>query len=108
LRKNSCVEGGTFVINTLVPGNRGTPHEERCAKRREIPVLQPRESQNVNAEKNASTPATSIIPKEASGREETALRYTSNSYQKVLDYHVSEILLTTIIFGIIILLRLHH
>ena len=62
----------------------------------------------MNVEKNATTPASSIIPKETSVQEEIALHYTSNSYQKVLDYHVGEIVLTTIICGIIILLRLHH
>jgi hypothetical protein len=32
----------------------------------------------------------------------------TDSYQKILDYHVAEILLTTIIFGIVILLRLYR
>lgn len=62
----------------------------------------------MNVEKIAPTPAGSITPSEAPAQEETRFRYTSDSYQKVLDYHVSEILLTTIIFGVILLLRLHH
>jgi hypothetical protein len=66
--------------------------------------------QNVNVEKNASTPANSSLPIEPSGLEETNFQYTSDGYQKILDYHVGDILLTTIIFGIILLVRfrLHH
>ncbi len=61
----------------------------------------------MNAEKNPIMP---IDPasRELSGKEKSGLHYTSESYQKILDYHVSEILLTTIVFGIILLLRLHH
>jgi hypothetical protein len=62
----------------------------------------------VNVEKIAPTPAGSVTPSEAPAHEETGIRYTSDSYQKVLDYHVGEILLTTIIFGVILLIRLHH
>jgi hypothetical protein len=62
---------------------------------------------NVNAE-NAPVTAKSIATDEALPQEKTHLRYTSNSYQKILDYHVSEILLTTIIFGVLLLLRLHR
>jgi hypothetical protein len=65
-------------------------------------------AKNVNVETKASTPVDPIVPLEALGQEESKLHYTSESYQKVLDYHVSEILLTTIIFGVILLLRLHH
>jgi hypothetical protein len=50
----------------------------------------------------------SIGSKESPVQQEKNLRYTSDSYQKILDYHVGEILLTTIIFGLIVLLRLHH
>jgi hypothetical protein len=50
----------------------------------------------------------SIRGKESPVQQETNFRYTSDSYQKILDYHVGEILLTTIIFGLIVLLRLHH
>lgn len=42
------------------------------------------------------------------GQEETRSFCISDSYQKVLDYHIAEIFLTTILFGVIILLRLHH
>jgi hypothetical protein len=63
---------------------------------------------NVNAEKNVPKGLSSIGSKETPAQQETNLRYTSDSYQKILDYHVGEILLTTIIFGVIVLLRLHH
>lgn len=63
--------------------------------------------QNVNVDKNASIPADSIPPAEPSSLEESNFHYTSDVYQKILDYHVSDILLTTIIFGIILLLRFH-
>jgi hypothetical protein len=69
--------------------------------------------QNVNVDKNASiqsTPANSSLRVEPSGFEESDFHYTSDGYQKILDYHVGDILLTTIIFGIILLVRfrLHH
>jgi hypothetical protein len=63
---------------------------------------------NVNVDKNAITQTGSIPAAEVSGQEDRQPRYTSNSYQKILDYHVSEILLTTIIIGVVLLLRLHH
>jgi len=53
-------------------------------------------------------PIDPLTPVERSGKETSGLHYTSESYQKILDYHVSEILLTTIVFGIILLLRFHH
>jgi hypothetical protein len=62
----------------------------------------------VNAEKKAAISVDSIVPRETPGQEEPTIRSTSSSYQKVLDYHVSEILLTTIILGVVLLLRLHH
>jgi hypothetical protein len=62
----------------------------------------------VNAEKNVPTVAASIVTREASIQEESQFRYTSSSYQKILDYHVSEILITTIIIGIVLLIRIHH
>jgi hypothetical protein len=55
-------------------------------------------------EKKSSTAANSV---KVTGMEEPKSLYPSNSYQKVLDYHVAEILLT-IVFGIVVLLRLHH
>jgi hypothetical protein len=64
--------------------------------------------ENVNVEKNVPKTLNSIISGEAPAQQETNLRYTSDSYQKILDYHVGEILLTTIIFGVIVFLRLHH
>ena len=68
---------------------------------------------NVNAEKNVHPAVASVVSKEAPVQEKNYIeknyiRYTSDSYQKILDYHVSEILLTTIIFGIILLLRFHR
>ena len=62
----------------------------------------------VNVEKNVPAALGSIVTREAPAQPEPQLRYTSDSYQKILDYHVGEILLTTIIFGVIILLRFHH
>jgi hypothetical protein len=64
-------------------------------------------AKNVNVEENVPKPLSSIV-RETPVQQETNLRYTSDSYQKILDYHVGEILLTTIIFGVILLLRLHH
>jgi hypothetical protein len=43
----------------------------------------------------------------ASGPEVHKDLYPSNSYQKILDYRVAEILLT-ILFGIAVVLRLRH
>jgi hypothetical protein len=63
---------------------------------------------NVNPEKKVATSVDSIAAHETPGQEEPILRYTSTSYQKILDFHVSEILLTTIILGLVLLLRLHH
>jgi hypothetical protein len=61
----------------------------------------------VNVDKNASIPSDSILPAEPLGLEESSFHCTSDVYQKILDYHVGDILLTTIIFGIILLLRFH-
>ncbi|MEO6806828.1 MAG: hypothetical protein ABI286_01510 [Edaphobacter sp.] len=46
--------------------------------------------------------------REVSNQEKPDLLYASDSYQKILDYHVVEILLSTIAIGVIILLRMHH
>jgi hypothetical protein len=62
----------------------------------------------VNVEKKAATSVDSIATCEAQEQEEPILRYTSTSYQKILDFHVSEILLTTIIPGVALLLHLHR
>lgn len=62
----------------------------------------------MNTEKKVPISIDSIAPRETSGQEESTLRHTSTSYQKILDYHVSEILLTTIILGVVLLLRLHR
>jgi hypothetical protein len=62
----------------------------------------------MNVDKNASTPVDSIVRSEISRQQHTDVQQTPDPYQKILDYHVGEILLTTIIFGVILLLRLHH
>ena len=62
----------------------------------------------MKAEKKTPISVDSIVPRDAPVQEEPILRYTSTSYQKILDYHVSEILLTTIILGVVLLLRLHR
>jgi len=49
-----------------------------------------------------------LIAAPTAGREEVNISPISDSYQKVLDYHIAEIFLTTIVFGVIVLLRLHH
>ncbi len=63
---------------------------------------------NVNVEKNSIMPIDPVAATELRGKEKSGLHYTSESYQKILDYHVSEILLTTIVFGVILLIRLYH
>jgi hypothetical protein len=62
----------------------------------------------VTLEDNVSMPLDQPAQNEALIQEASDLHYTSESYQKILDYHVSEILLTTIVFGIILLIRFHH
>ena len=62
----------------------------------------------MNAPENKPTRLGPAVSTEASFRENARLRYTSDSYQKILDYHVGEILLTTIIFGVVLLFRMHH
>ena len=63
---------------------------------------------NVYAKKNASTAVEPIGSREVSGQKKPNILYPSDSYQKILDYRVVEILLSTIIFGVVILLRLHR
>ena len=63
---------------------------------------------NVYAEKSQSATIDPIIAREAAGQEELNISYTSDSYQKILDYHIVEIFLTTVVFGVIVLLRLHR
>ena len=63
---------------------------------------------NVYAEKSSTATIDPIAPREASGQEEFQVSYTSDSYQKILDYHVVEIFLTSVVFGVIVLLRLHR
>ena len=62
----------------------------------------------MNVEKNELTAVDSIVSNEISQRQAPDFHYTSDPYQKILDYHVGEILVTTIIFGVILLLRLRH
>ena len=63
---------------------------------------------NVYAEKSSTATIDPVIPREATGQEESNVSYTSDSYQKILDYHVVEIFLTTVVFGMIVLFRLHR
>ena len=63
---------------------------------------------NVYAEKSQLATMDPVIAAEAARQEEPRISYTSESYQKILDYHIAEIFLTTLIFGVIVLLRLHH
>ena len=67
---------------------------------------------NVYAEKSQSATKDPVIAPfiaaPTAGQEEPKISSISDSYQKVLDYHIAEIFLTTIVFGVIILLRLHH
>ena len=62
----------------------------------------------MNLEENEATRLGLANSTEASSPAKTRVSYTSDSYQKILDYHVGEILLTTIIFGVILLFRMHH
>ena len=62
---------------------------------------------NVYEKKDPSI-ATDPIPPEISRREDSKSLYPSTSYQKVLDYHIAEILLSTIVLAVIALLRLHR
>jgi hypothetical protein len=55
---------------------------------------------------NPNSPTTSNSTN-VTGLERPKVDYPSTSYQKILDYRVTEILLT-IIFGVIVLLRLRH
>jgi hypothetical protein len=64
------------------------------------------------AEKTTST-ADPVVPRDVVSREgfdpkKLEALYPPNSYQKILDYHVVEILLSTIVVAVIVLLRLHH
>jgi len=58
--------------------------------------------------KNVSTAAEPLRAIDKPAAEDNRYRYTSDTYQKVLDYHVAEILLSTIVLAVIALLRLHH
>ena len=59
------------------------------------------------AEKS-TTAADPKISREGFDPKKLEALYPSDSYQKVLDYHVVEILLSTIVVALIVLLRLHH
>ncbi len=58
--------------------------------------------------KKDSTAVIDRIASEKSGQEDSKSLYPSTSYQKVLDYHIAEILLSTIVLAVIALLRLHR
>jgi hypothetical protein len=100
--------GGTFVINikhleirTLSPVNRFAETQGNLG----LPV---RGVMNVYSDKSSSAATDPAIRPEESAHEELNLSYTSDSYQKILDYRVVEILLTTAFFGVIVLLRFHR
>ncbi len=63
---------------------------------------------NVYSEKSKSAAVDSIVSRKTSGLKDSRMAHTSDSYQKILDYHVVEIILTTVAFGVIVLLRMHH
>jgi hypothetical protein len=102
-------QGGTFVINNKSLEIRKLPMNKFAHDPRKNLVsicVHVRGVMNVYAEKN---PPSTIDPMiEASGQEQSNISYTSDSYQKILDYHIVDIFLTTVVFGVIILLRLHH
>jgi hypothetical protein len=100
--------GGTFVINTLAPGNRWNSPMNICSNTGIFPCVAAKGVKHVNVDKNVTISSKPIAPPSTPVQDESTFRYTSDSYQKILDYHVSEILLTTIIFGVILLLRFHH
>jgi hypothetical protein len=58
--------------------------------------------------KNVSTATEDLRCTDKTAHEDRQYRYTSDTYQKVLDYHVAEILLSTIALAVITILRLHH
>jgi hypothetical protein len=62
------------------------------------------------AEKTTSTPTPAVDREGREGFDPKKLEalYPSDSYQKILDYKVVEILLSTIVVAVIVLLRLHH
>jgi hypothetical protein len=57
---------------------------------------------------NVSHAAEPLRTVDRATQEDNRYQYTSDGYQKVLDYHVAEILLSTIVLAVIALLRLHH
>jgi len=61
----------------------------------------------MSVNKTAPAKVDPATPSEAVFHEDTR-EYASDTYQKVLDYHVAEILLSTIVLAVIALLRLHH
>ena len=63
---------------------------------------------NAYAEKKTPATADPIAPREGFDPKKLEALYPSDSYQKILDYHVVEILLSTIVVAVIVLLRFHH
>jgi hypothetical protein len=62
----------------------------------------------MSVNKNVAMQVDPLTPSEAILREDARNRYSSDTYQKVLDYHVAEILLSTIVLAVIALLRIYH
>ena len=63
---------------------------------------------SMSASKNVSTLSRAPPLHRQRGHPKPNYQFTSDAYQKVLDYHVAEILLSTIVLAVIALLRLHH
>lgn len=79
-----------------------------CSNTGIFPRVAAKGVKNVKVDKNGIIAPDPIASSQAPIQDESTFRYTSDTYQKILDYHVGEILLTTIIFGIVLLLRFHH
>ena len=62
----------------------------------------------MSTQTNVSNTAESLRSVDQRTDDDNCYQYTSDGYQKVLDYHVAEILLSTIVLAVIALLRLHH
>jgi hypothetical protein len=63
---------------------------------------------NVPTKKNVTTGIDPMYSGETLDRKDPKGLYPSTPYQKVLDYHVAEILLSTIVLAVIALLRMYH
>jgi hypothetical protein len=62
----------------------------------------------MDVEKNLGMLIQPIAPLEMTAKEKSNLFYTSEGYQRILDYRVAEILITAVVFGTILFVRLRH